>query len=139
MFERFRLGLTSGERYSTGRLTPQKRGILCACQHFVSERVGVLAEYVGVVVRLPLGLRSLTSTPLPFPAQFACALFVLDIAGDGAKSVPDGQKQRQSCCKEDAQKARGATLAKVLGGVAWMELHAVLLLGLDACAKPGFA
>ena len=32
------------------------------------------------------------STPLPFPAQFACALFVLDIAGDGAKSVPDGQK-----------------------------------------------
>ena len=47
------------------------------------------------------------STPLPFPAQFACALFVLDIAGDGAKSVPDGQKQRQSCCKEDALKARG--------------------------------
>ena len=60
MFERFRWGLTSGERYSTGRLTPQKRGIHCACQHFVSERVGVLAEYGGVVVRLPLGLRSLT-------------------------------------------------------------------------------
>ena len=55
------------------------------------------------------------STPLPFPAQFACALFVLDIAGDGAKSVPDGQKPRQSCCKEDAQKALGALLAKVLG------------------------
>ena len=89
----------------------------------------------------PIAIRiALThSTPLPFPAQFACALFVLDIAGDGAKSVPDGQKQRQSCCKEDAQKARGATLAKVLGGVAWMELHAVLLLGLDTCAKPGFA
>ena len=64
---------------------------------------------------------------------------VLDIAGDGAKSVLDGQKPRQSCCKEDAQKARGALLAKVLGGVAWMELHAVLLLGLDTCAKPGFA
>ena len=90
------MGLTSGERYSTGRLTPQKRGILCVCQHFVSERVGVLAEYGGVVVRLPLGLRSLTLTPLSFPAQFACALFVLDIAGDGAKSVPDGQKQRQT-------------------------------------------
>ena len=45
------------------------------------------------------------STPLPFPAQFACALFVLDIAGDGAKSGPDGQKSRQSRCKEDAQKA----------------------------------
>ena len=62
----------------------------------------------------PIAIRiALThSTPLPFPAQFACALFVLDIAGDGAKSVPDGQKQRQSCCKEDAQKARGATLAK---------------------------
>ena len=89
----------------------------------------------------PIAIRiALThSTPLPFPAQFACALFVLDIAGDGAKSVPDGQKQRQSCCKEDAQKAWGATLAKVLGGVAWMELHAVLLLGLDTCAKPGFA
>ena len=40
------------------------------------------------------------STPLPFPAQFACALFVLDIAGDGAKSVPDRQKPRQSCCKK---------------------------------------
>ena len=79
------------------------------------------------------------STPLPFPAQFACALFVLDIAGNGAKSVPNGQKQRQSCCKEDAQKALGATLAKVRGGVAWMELHAVLLLGLDTCAKLGFA
>ena len=60
MFERFRWGLTSGERYSTGPLTPQKRGIHCACQHFVSERVGVLAEYGGVAVRLPLGLRSLT-------------------------------------------------------------------------------
>ena len=56
MFER----LTSGERCFTGRLTPQKRGIHCACQHFVSERVGVLAEYGGVAVRLPLGLRSLT-------------------------------------------------------------------------------
>ena len=138
MFERFRWSLTSAERYSTGRLTPQKRGILCACQHFVSERVGVLAEYGGLVVRLPLGLRSLTLLRC-LSQQFACALFVLDIADDGAKSVPDGQKQRQSCCKEDAQKARRATLAKVLGGVAWMELHAVLLLGLDTCAKPGFA
>ena len=43
------------------------------------------------------------STPLLFSAQFACALFVLDIAGDGAKSVP-----RQSLCfKEDAQKTLG--------------------------------
>ena len=62
--------LTSGEH------TLQKR---CACQHFVSERVGVLAEHGEVAVRLLLGLHSLT-TPLPFPAQFACALFVLDIA-----------------------------------------------------------
>ena len=30
-----------------------------------------------------------------FPAQFACTFSVLDIAGDGAKSVPDGQKQKQ--------------------------------------------
>ena len=138
MFERFRWGLTSGERYSTGRFTPQKRGIHCACQHFVSERVGVLAEYGGVVVRLPLGLRSLTLLRR-LSRHSSLALFVLDIAGDGAKSVPDGQKPSQSCCKEDAQKAQGALLAKVLGGVAWMELHAVLLLGLDTCAKPGFA
>ena len=55
------------------------------------------------------------------------------------KSVPDGQKPSQSCLKEDVQKAQGALLAKVLGGVAWMELNAVLLLGLDTCAKPGFA
>ena len=51
-------------------------------------------------------------TSLPFPAQFACALFVLDIAGDGAKSVPDGQKSRQSCCKEDVQKARRPCLRR---------------------------
>ena len=66
-------------------------------------------------------------------------MFVLDIAGDSAKSVPDGQKPSQSCCKEDAQKVQRALLAKVLGGVAWMELHAVLLLELDTCAKPDFA
>ena len=77
----FKTGCSSDRPESaTGRLTPQKRGILYACQDFVSER-GSLG---GVVVRLPSGLRS---------AQFACALFELDIAGDGAKSVPDGQKQ----------------------------------------------
>ena len=37
-----------------------------------------------IVIRIALTY----STPLPFPAQFACALFVLDIAGDGAKSGP---------------------------------------------------
>ena len=58
------------------------------------------------------------STSLPFPAQFACPLFVLDIAGDGAKSVPDGQKPSQSCCKEDAQKVRGPCLRRC-----WAELH----------------
>ena len=58
------------------------------------------------------------STPLPFPAQFACALFVLDIAGDGAKSAPDGQKPSQSCCKEDAQKASRPCLRRC-----WAELH----------------
>ena len=139
MFERFRWELTSGERESTGRLTPQKRGMDCACQHFVSERVGVSAEYGGVESQIAIRIALTHSTPLPFPAQCACALFVLDIAGDGAKSVPDGQKPSQSCCKEDAQKAHKTLLAKVLGGVAWMELHAVLLLGLDTCAKPGFA
>ena len=39
---------------------------------------------------------------LTHSAQFACVLFVLDIAGDDVKSVPDGQKPRQSCCKKDA-------------------------------------
>ena len=58
------------------------------------------------------------STPLPFPAQFACALFVLDFAGDGAKSVPDGQKPSKSCCKENAQKAREPCLRRC-----WAELH----------------
>ena len=105
MFERFRWRLTSGERYSTGRLTPQKRGIHCACQHFVSERVGVLAGVRRSSSQIAIRIALTHSTSLPFPAQFACALFVLDIAGDGAKSVPDGQKPSQSCCKEDAQKA----------------------------------
>ena len=65
------------------------------------------------------------STPLPFPAQFACALFVLDIASDKAK--PKSLQRRRA-------KSPGALLAKVLGGVAWMELHAVLPLGLETCA-----
>ena len=61
MFERFRWELTSGERYAT-----PLGGLLCrsaesiAPASILSERVGVLAEYGGVVVRLPLGLRSLT-------------------------------------------------------------------------------
>ena len=38
-----------------------------------------------------------------------------------------------------AQKTQEVLLAKVLGGVAWMELHAVLPLELKSCAKPGFA
>ena len=53
MFEQFRWELTSGALLHR-RLTPQKRGSHCACQLFVSERVGVLAEYGGAVVRLPL-------------------------------------------------------------------------------------
>ena len=138
MFERFRWGLTSGESATPLGGLLRRSAVHCACQHFVSERVGVLAEYGGVVVRLPLGLRSLTLLRR-LSRHSSLALFVLDIAGDGAKSVPDGQKPSQSCCKEDARKAQGALLAKVLGGVAWMELHAVLLLGLDTCAKPGFA
>ena len=119
--------------YSAEARNPLRLPAFCvrACR----SRGGVRRSSSQIAIRIAFT----HSTRLPFPAQFACALFVLDIAGDGAKSVPDGQKPRQSCCKEDAQKARGAFLAKVLGGVAWMELHAVLLLGLDTCAKPGFA
>ena len=62
---------------------------------FVSERVGVLAENGGVVVRLPLVLRSLTLLRR-LSRHSSLALFVLDIAGDGAKSAPDGQKPSQS-------------------------------------------
>ena len=48
-------------------------------------------------------------------------------------------KSKDKVAAKKTRKKPGATLAKVLGGVAWMELHAVLLLGLDTCAKPGFA
>ena len=111
------MGLTSGERYSTGRLAPQKRGIHCACQHFMSERVGVLAECDGVGGRLPLGLHS-HSAPLPFPAQFACALFLLDFAGNGAKSVPTGKNQAKVAAKKTRKKPGGPCLRKC-----WAELH----------------
>ena len=47
------------------------------------------------------------STPLPFPAQFACALFVLDIAGDGAKSVPDRQSQAKVAAKKTRKRPGG--------------------------------
>ena len=83
-----------------------------------------------VAVRLPLGLRSLTLLRCLSRHSSLVLCSCLTIAGDGAKSVPDGQKQRQSCCKEDAEKVRGATLPRC-----WAELHgsshAVLLLGLD--------
>ena len=138
MFERFRWGLTSGERYSTGRLTPQKRGILCACQHFVSERVGVLAEYGGVVVRLPLGLRSLTLLRCLSRHSSLVLCSCLTLQAMAPKAYLTGKSKDKVAAKKTRKKP-GATLAKVLGGVAWMELHAVLLLGLDTCAKPGFA
>ena len=96
------MGLTSGERCSTGRLTPQKCGILCACQHFVSERVGVLAECGGVEVRF-IRIALTHSTPLPFPAQFACALFVLDIAM-APKAYLTGKSKDKVAAKKTRQK-----------------------------------
>ena len=47
------------------------------------------------------------STPLPFPARFACASFVLDTAGDGAKSVPDRQSQAKVAAKKTRKKFGG--------------------------------
>ena len=138
MFERFRWGLTSGERYSTGRLTPHNRGILCACQHFASERVGVLAEYGGVVVRLPLGLRSLTLLRCLSRHSSLVLCSCLTLQAMAPKAYLTGKSKVKVAAKKTRKKP-GSTLTKVLGGVAWMELHAVLLLGLDACAKPGFA
>ena len=134
MFERFRWGLTSGERYSTGRLTPQKRGIHCACQHFVSERVGVLAEYGGVVVKL----HSLTLLRCLSRHSSLVLCSCLTLQAMAPKAYLMGKSQDKVAAKKTRKKPE-TLLAKVLGGVAWMELHAVLLLELDTCAKPGFA
>ena len=58
------------------------------------------------------------STPLPFPAQFACALFVLDIAGDGAKSVLTGKSKDKVAAKKTRKKPGGPRLRRCLA-----ELH----------------
>ena len=73
---------------------------------------------------ITIGITLDHSTPLPFPAQFACALFVLDIADDGAKAHLTGKAKPESLQRRRG-KSPEALLAKVLGGVAWMELHAV--------------
>ena len=87
--------------------------------------------------QITIGIALNHSTRLLFPAQFACALFVLDIAGDGAKSLTG--KAKPESLQRRRVKSPEALLAKVLGGVAWMELHAVLAVKLESCAKPGFA
>ena len=133
MFQRFRSSLTSGEGYSTGWLTPQKRGSHCACQHFVSERVGVLAEYGGVAVLRSLTLLRCLSR---HSSLVLCSCLTLQVMAP--KAYLTNKSQGKVAAKKTRKKLR-ALLAKVLGGVAWMELHAVLLLGLDTCAKPGFA
>ena len=57
--------------------------------------------------QITIGIALDHSTPLPFPAQFACALFVLDIAGDGAKSAPDRQSQARVAAKKTRKKPGG--------------------------------
>ena len=90
MFERFRWGLTGRALlhwavYSAAARNPLRLPAL----HFVSERIGVLAEYGGVAVKLPLGLRSLTPLRPPFSGQFAC--LQKGLACEGAwRSCMDG-------------------------------------------------
>ena len=138
VYERFRWGLTSGERYSTGRLIPQKRRILCACQHFVSERVGVLAEYGGVVVRLPLGLRSLTLLRCLSRHSSLVLCSCLTLQAMAPKAYLTGKSKDKVAAKKTRKKPGGPRFRRC-----WAELHgwshAVLLLGLDTCAKPSFA
>ena len=118
MFERFRWGLTSGERYSTGRLTPQKRGIHCACQHFVFERVGVLAEYGGVVVRLPLGLRSLTLLRCLSRHNSLVLCSCLTLQAMAPKAYLTGKSKAKVAAKKTRKKYRGPCLLRC-----WAELH----------------
>ena len=81
-----------------------------------------IAEYNSSQITIRIVLTHFA--PLPFPAQFACALFVLDIAGDCAKAyLTDKTKPKL----QKTRKSPEALLPKVLGGVAWMELHAVCL------------
>ena len=102
------------------------------------ERVGVLAEYGRVGARLPLGLRSTTLLRCLFrhSSLVLCSCLILQVMVPKAhltgKAKPESLQRRRV-------KSSGALLAKVLGGVAWMELHAVLPVGLESCAKPGFA
>ena len=118
MFERFRWGLTSGERYSTGRLTPQKRGIHCACQHFVSERVGVLAEYGGVVVRLPLGLRSLTLLRCLSRHSSLVLCSCLTLQAMAPKAYLTGKSKDKVAAKKTRKKPGGPRLRRC-----WAELR----------------
>ena len=118
MFERFRSELTSGERYSTGRLTPQKRGIHCACQHFVSERVGVLAEYGGVVVRLPLGLRSLTLLRCLSRHSSLVLCSCLTLQAMAPKVHLTGKSKDKVAAKKTRKKPGGPCLRRC-----WAELH----------------
>ena len=115
MFEQFRWGLTSGERYSTGPLTPQKRGIHCACQHFVSDRSlgGVRRSCSQITKRIALT----HSTPLFFRHSSLCAsaLFVLDIAGDGAKAY---LKAKPKLLQRRCAKGQEPGLRRY-----WAELH----------------
>ena len=109
MFGRFRWGLTSGERYSTGRLPPEARNLLrlpAFCVRACRSLGGVRRTRSQNTTRIALT----HSTPLPFPTQFACALFVRGIAGDGAKSVPDRQRQAKVATKKTCKRP-GALLA----------------------------
>ena len=91
----------------------------------MSERVRVLAECGGVDVKLVLELRSTTLLRWLFrhSSLVLCSCLILQVMAPKAyltdKAKPESLQRRRA-------KSLEALLAKVLGGVAWMELHAVL-------------
>ena len=61
------------------------------------------------------------STPLPFPAQFACALFALDFAGDGAKAYLTGKSQAKVAAKKTRKKPEGPCFGREGAGRSCMD------------------
>ena len=107
---------TTNEKHDNGFLGPAS-GCLCVrgawiltpgCLSAVRGQRGTAASAAE--------LSQAAASKVTFPAQFACTLFVLDIAGDGAKSAPDGQKAKPKLLQRRRAKSQQALLAKVLGG-----------------------
>ena len=111
MFERFRWGLTSGERYSTGRSAESiaPASILCPS---VSE------SYGGVVVRLPLGLRSLTLLRCLSRHSSLVLCSCLTLQAMAPKAHLTGKSKDKVAAKKTRKKPGGPCLRRC-----WAELH----------------